>query len=184
MQLIFLFSNPSEDLRCREKESYKSEDGHAKCVPDYMRTCRAWGNSHFYTLDGLDFAFQGTCTYTLVKSCGSDAGLVPFAVEEKNDNRGCPATSSVRFTNIHVYGHNISIHKGEVGKIRVSLLASIQCWVVFQDGSAQCLLAILITVREAYALLFQILFTLRQTPIIPGAHLEVFPHILKGQKLN
>ncbi|KYO24640.1 hypothetical protein Y1Q_0021924 [Alligator mississippiensis] len=109
-----------KDLRCREKESYKSEDGHAKCVPDYMRTCRAWGNSHFYTLDGLDFAFQGTCTYTLVKSCGSDAGLVPFAVEEKNDNRGCPATSSVRFTNIHVYGHNISIHKGEVGKIRLN----------------------------------------------------------------
>ncbi|XP_050786523.1 IgGFc-binding protein-like isoform X2 [Gopherus flavomarginatus] len=109
-----------QTLKCRTKETCKTEDGHATCVPDYVGTCWGWGDPHYHTFDGLKFDFQGTCTYTIAKYCGHDHSLEPFTIDEKNDNRGSQAISFLRVVNIYVYGYNISIYKREVGKVRLN----------------------------------------------------------------
>ncbi|XP_075594390.1 IgGFc-binding protein-like [Balearica regulorum gibbericeps] len=113
--------NPCKALQCRAKERCKLKDGKAKCVPSQVATCWGWGDPHYHTFDGLDFDFQGTCTYTMVESCGNDTKLVPFKVEAKNDIRsGVKSVSYVSLANINVYGQHISIHRKEVGKVRVN----------------------------------------------------------------
>uniref|UniRef100_A0A670JHY8 Fc fragment of IgG binding protein n=1 Tax=Podarcis muralis TaxID=64176 RepID=A0A670JHY8_PODMU len=112
--------DPCKSLKCREKETCRIENGQAKCIPDFSGSCWGWGDPHYHTFDTLKFDFMGTCSYTIAKYCGNDATLVPFTIDEKNDNRGNQAVSYVRLTNIYVYGYKISIHKLEIGKIRLN----------------------------------------------------------------
>uniref|UniRef100_A0A8C3PP65 VWFD domain-containing protein n=1 Tax=Calidris pygmaea TaxID=425635 RepID=A0A8C3PP65_9CHAR len=118
---FLLHPDPCKALRCRSKERCKLKDGQTKCVPSLVATCWAWGDPHYHTLDGLDFDFQGTCTYTMAESHGNDTSLVPFKVEGKNDVRGgVKSVSYVSLAKVKVYGQEITIHRREVGKVRVN----------------------------------------------------------------
>lgn len=56
-------------------------------------------------------------------SCpGSSAqGLTSFTVTTKNENRGNPSVSYVRLVTVTILNTTISIHKGEIGKVRVRM---------------------------------------------------------------
>lgn len=110
-------------VTCRPQETCQEKGGHGVCVPNYEATCWLWGDPHYHSFDGWDFDFQGTCNYVLATtSCPgvNSQGLTPFTITTKNENRGNPAVSYVRLVTVTVLNINISIHKGEVGKVRVS----------------------------------------------------------------
>ncbi|OXB53276.1 hypothetical protein ASZ78_008465, partial [Callipepla squamata] len=129
--------NPCKALGCRPRERCNLEDGQAKCVPSLVASCWAWGDPHYHTFDGLDFDFQGTCSYTMAKFCGNDPTLVPFKVEGKNHIRGgVKSVSYISLANIEVYGQLISIHWREVGKVRVNGVLTLLP-AVLQDNKVQ-----------------------------------------------
>ncbi|XP_068779476.1 IgGFc-binding protein isoform X2 [Struthio camelus] len=109
-------SDPCRGVQCRAKETCKVQDGRASCVHDYLGTCLGLPDLQYRTFDGATVAFQADCTYTVVKYCGSDPALVPFAIDERKSEGG----SKGWLTSIYVYGYNVSIHKGDGGKVQVN----------------------------------------------------------------
>uniref|UniRef100_A0A665VUJ8 Fc fragment of IgG binding protein n=1 Tax=Echeneis naucrates TaxID=173247 RepID=A0A665VUJ8_ECHNA len=70
---------------CGPNEKCKVENGIQKCHPVGKGVCHASGDPHYQSFDGRLFDFQGTCTYTLSKSCGlTGSHLVAFSVEVEN----------------------------------------------------------------------------------------------------
>ncbi|KAM6223680.1 IgGFc-binding protein [Rhynchocyon petersi] len=115
--------DPCHGVTCRPQETCKDQGGQGVCVPNYEATCLLWGDPHYRSFDGLNFDFQGTCTYILaaVGCPGVDAqGLTPFTITTKNENLGNPAVSYLRHVTVETLGTNISIHKNEIGKVRVN----------------------------------------------------------------
>ncbi|XP_070690944.1 IgGFc-binding protein [Pempheris klunzingeri] len=70
---------------CGPNENCKIENGIQKCHPVGKAVCHASGDPHYSSFDGRTFDFQGTCTYTLSKSCGLEGThLVAFSVQVEN----------------------------------------------------------------------------------------------------
>lgn len=125
MGLSPLSPDPCHGVTCRPQETCKEKDGQGVCVPNYEATCWLWGDPHYHSFDGWNFDFQGTCNYVLAStSCPgiSAQGLTAFTVTTKNENRGNPAVSFVRLVTVTTLNTNISIHKGEIGKVRVRMV--------------------------------------------------------------
>ncbi|XP_076987983.1 IgGFc-binding protein [Tamandua tetradactyla] len=115
--------DPCHGVTCRPQETCRDQSGQGVCMPNYEATCWLWGDPHYHSFDGWDFDFQGTCSYVLATtSCPgvSAQGLTPFTVITKNENRGHPSVSYVRLVTVTVLGTNISIHKNEIGRVRVN----------------------------------------------------------------
>ncbi|XP_066575341.1 IgGFc-binding protein [Amia ocellicauda] len=113
-------TDPCKDTKCRVKETCHVEKGAAVCVPQFTGICWAWGDPHYHTFDGYNYNFMGTCKYTISKTCGDLDGLVPFSIEEENDNRGSTAVSYVRQVVVSVYGYKVTMLKDQYGRVMVN----------------------------------------------------------------
>ncbi|KAM4703005.1 IgGFc-binding protein-like [Rhinophrynus dorsalis] len=120
-------------VKCRKKESCKIVRGQAKCIANSEAVCWAWGDPHYHTFDERNYDFQGTCTYTMAKTCGSDLDLPKFNIQVKNENRGSSLVSYIRHATIEVYGYEISGFRSEYGIVRVNN-QKVQLPVTLHDG--------------------------------------------------
>ncbi|CAH2318254.1 c-binding -like [Pelobates cultripes] len=114
-------SGPScSTVKCRAKEKCKMDNGKPVCIPEYEAYCHAVGDPHYRTFDGRFYDFQGTCSYTIAKNCGSDNRLKSFNVVAKNENRGSTRVAYVSYVTVEVYGFSISLVRYENGFVRVN----------------------------------------------------------------
>ncbi|XP_054436763.1 IgGFc-binding protein isoform X2 [Pteronotus mesoamericanus] len=121
--ILSCVKEPCLGVTCRPQETCQEKNGQGVCVPNYEATCWLWGDPHYHSFDGWNFDFQGTCNYVLATTnCSrvNTQGLTPFTITTKNENRGNPAVSYVRLVTVTALNNDISIHKGEVGKVRVN----------------------------------------------------------------
>eukprot|EP00061_Rhincodon_typus_P004403 g22488.t1 len=109
---------PCKAAKCRVKEVCELSNGEAICIPESTVKCGAWGEPHYHTFDGYKYNLRGTYTYILAESCGPDHTLTPFTIEVKNEVQGNTGVSYMKTIHVHAYGYKISIHRGEVGKVR------------------------------------------------------------------
>ncbi|KAM9299513.1 IgGFc-binding protein-like [Gastrophryne carolinensis] len=107
-------------LKCRKKEVCKISHGKATCDGNSESTCWSWGDPHYHTFDGKNYDFQGTCSYTMSKTCGADDDLPVFNIETTNENRGSSQVSYLKSVNIQVYGYNITGVRSEFGVVRLN----------------------------------------------------------------
>ncbi|XP_054854868.1 IgGFc-binding protein-like [Eublepharis macularius] len=117
---------PCRTIHCSTGMTCVVVDGVPKCVPVFptQSACWASGQPHYHTFDGRSYDFQGTCAYTVVKTCKPNSKLPFFHVftkSQKSSNTPFSFVSQVSFT---VYSFNITMVKYEYGLVRVNQLRS------------------------------------------------------------
>lgn len=96
------------------------KDNNALCVAKSKASCIAKGDPHYKTFDGNHFSFQGTCSYTLVKTTGKDQTLTPFSIVNKNEMQKGGRGSYVKSATVTVRGHDITFIQGNRNHVTVS----------------------------------------------------------------
>ncbi|XP_041798261.1 IgGFc-binding protein-like [Chelmon rostratus] len=104
--------------KCDETEKCYLSSGMPVCE-SRQGLCWAWGGQHYHTFDGLNFNFEGTCTYLLIASKGAAYDLAPFNVSKKSDCNGSRAVSTVQVVTVQAHGFIIKLG-GEKGSIHVN----------------------------------------------------------------
>ncbi|XP_061453701.1 IgGFc-binding protein-like [Rhineura floridana] len=111
-------------LQCKRRTTCKVVNGTPKCVPvlPTQPICWASGQPHYHTFDGHSYDFQGTCTYTVVKTCRPTSKLPFFHISTKSQKSS--PFSFVSQVTIFIYGSNITMVKYEYGLVRVNQVRS------------------------------------------------------------
>ncbi|KAM9352917.1 IgGFc-binding protein-like [Symphorus nematophorus] len=112
--------------KCDETEKCHLSNGVPVCE-SRRGLCWTWGGQHYHTFDGLNYNFEGTCTYLLAASKGAECGLPPFSVSKKDN---CRAATSTQVVTVQAYGFIIKLSNkkdrihvnGQVAYIPVNLL--------------------------------------------------------------
>lgn len=110
-----------QGVQCAAGQHCQVVGSQARCVAQSTAVCRAQGDPHYTTFDGRRYDMMGTCTYTLAELCGEDETLPAFSVEAKNEHRGSRLVSYVGLVTVHAYSHSVTLARGEVGFVRVSV---------------------------------------------------------------
>ncbi|XP_076013062.1 zonadhesin, like [Genypterus blacodes] len=92
-----------EPWQCSPAQECKVEEGILDCHSTGKGVCHVAGDPHYYTFDSRMHTFMGTCTYTLVEVCNATQ-VTNFRIVAKNEERGQPEASYVRYATIYLPG--------------------------------------------------------------------------------
>ncbi|XP_072568880.1 alpha-tectorin-like [Paramormyrops kingsleyae] len=109
-------------VACTPTQECTVRDGRQGCF-DPLSTCTVSGDPHYYTFDGALAHFQGTCSYEITKSCGSNTTEgFQFQVVATNWHRGNNQVSFVSKVDVWLSqdGEETNITIEQHGKVKVN----------------------------------------------------------------
>ncbi|KAM9439245.1 uncharacterized protein Hap1MRO34_026562 [Clarias gariepinus] len=97
---------------CLASDVCKVKNGAVGCFPSSPVTCTVYGDTHYITFDGKAYSFQGTCNYTIAKTCIADA--VQFTLTVRNEGLRNYTSSSLNSVALVVDGFHLAIRKNNL----------------------------------------------------------------------